>query len=231
MHNFKKVSRIGMAKTYGGRSYSVFVEIEYKDHELTIHGVEGPTREGNCLGGCGQINMSLKSEELRPVNGWDRPMLAKFFDIWDRWHLNNMRSGCEHQRAEWDTKKKVTLYKFTLTVGAIMAQSKLQRSMTARLQAGETVQPLPEESRLLSLAHSVTLPTADLPGPEYTATGQEVKSVGWLRPEEHPEGLLCKPCLVCGYEYGTARLMEEVPEEVLQWLYSLPNTDRQPAWV
>lgn len=26
----------------------------------------------------------------------------------------------------------------------------------------------------------------------------EVKTLGWLRPEEHPEGLLCRPCPECG---------------------------------
>lgn len=33
------------------------------------------------------------------------------------------------------------------------------------------------------------------------------------------------------YKYGSARLFEAVPEEVLKFLYNLPNADRQPAWV
>ncbi len=32
--------------------------------------------------------------------GWDRPTWTKFLDIWARWHLNDMRPGCEHQSAE-----------------------------------------------------------------------------------------------------------------------------------
>ena len=59
----------------------------------------------------------------------------------------------------------------------------------------------------------------------------EEKALGWLKPEEHPEGILGKPCPVCGYKYGTSWLREEVPEDVLQFLYSLPNTTKQPAWV
>lgn len=34
-----------------------------------------------------------------------------------------------------------------------------------------------------------------------------------------------------GYQYGSAWLTEEVPEDVLQFLVSLPHTDKQPAWV
>lgn len=33
------------------------------------------------------------------------------------------------------------------------------------------------------------------------------------------------------YEYGSAWLRVEVPEEVLQFLYDLPDADIQPAWV
>lgn len=34
-----------------------------------------------------------------------------------------------------------------------------------------------------------------------------------------------------GYRYGTAWKREEVPAEVVEWLRSLPDTDKTPAWV
>lgn len=34
-----------------------------------------------------------------------------------------------------------------------------------------------------------------------------------------------------GYEYGSAWLRVDVPEEVLEFLCSLPDTDQRPAWV
>ena len=33
------------------------------------------------------------------------------------------------------------------------------------------------------------------------------------------------------YRYGTAWLKEKVPQEVLDFLVALPETDIQPAWV
>lgn len=51
----------------------------------------------------------------------------------------------------------------------------------------------------------------------------ETKTANRVRPEEHPDGLLCKPCEVCGYKYGSAWLHEDVPGEVIEFLASLPE--------
>jgi hypothetical protein len=55
--------------------------------------------------------------------------------------------------------------------------------------------------------------------------------LGWVRPDEHREGLLGKPCEVCGYKYGTSWLFESVPDEVVSFLESLPVSTITPAWV
>ena len=55
---------------------------------------------------------------------------------------------------------------------------------------------------------------------------------GWVRPEEHPAGLLCKPCPVCGYKYGSGWTKRTVPQEVLEFLLcDLPAAEKKPAWV
>ena len=38
-------------------------------------------------------------------------------------------------------------------------------------------------------------------------------------------------CPVCGYSIGSAWLKEEVPQPVIDWLFSLPDTTVKPAWV
>jgi hypothetical protein len=38
-------------------------------------------------------------------------------------------------------------------------------------------------------------------------------------------------CPQCGYEIGTAWTKREVPDVVLTFLASLPDADKQPAWV
>lgn len=102
----KKTVRIGTASAYDGRRYSIFCKIEVnEDGDLSISGVEGPTHDGNAIGGCGQIDGDLRQNlaHITPAPGWNRATIRKFLDIWDRWHLNDMRPNCEHQVGpEWE---------------------------------------------------------------------------------------------------------------------------------
>jgi hypothetical protein len=80
--------------TTSERYAPVFCKIEYKDNKLSITGVEAPLKNGDCLGGCGQIVDTLKYDlSLQPEEGWDEDMIAKFVSIWERWHLNDMNAG------------------------------------------------------------------------------------------------------------------------------------------
>jgi hypothetical protein len=66
---------------------------------LSISGVEGPLVGGNALGSCGQIDMHLRSElhTITPAPGWDALKLRQFFNVWQRWHLNDIRAGSQVQ--------------------------------------------------------------------------------------------------------------------------------------
>jgi hypothetical protein len=153
-----KIVRLGSSKTHGGRWYSTFARIKITDKAgkgpaLSITGVEGPLSSGNALGGCGQIDMHNPGI-VRLAPGWDNSTLAKFWDVWHRWHLNDMRSGCEHQRA-----------------------------------------------------------------------------MGWTYEEHHNRATFKgENCPICGYSIGSSWLYEPLPEDVVDFLASLPETDITPAW-
>ena len=56
-------------------------------------GNEGMTKEGNIIGACGQIDTSLKKEnrnEWKYINGFTDEFMDKIFEIWDKYHLNNI---------------------------------------------------------------------------------------------------------------------------------------------
>src|SRR5688500_14965344 len=95
MENFTKVVRIGTAKDYGYKPYSVFCKIEHVDGRLSITGVEGPTQGGNARGSCGQISKPENWSTL--ANGWTMGRINEFWGIWKRWHLNDMRAGSKVQ--------------------------------------------------------------------------------------------------------------------------------------
>jgi hypothetical protein len=114
MQHFTKVVRLGTLKLKI-RQVSVYCKIQYTDDgRLSISGVEGPRPNGDCYGACGQIDMHLRGHEgcIAPAPGWDLERLQKFFGVWSRWHLNDMRAGSPAQEGflrahkdEWETYK------------------------------------------------------------------------------------------------------------------------------
>lgn len=201
---FRKTVRIGTipdpAPSAPRRRMDVFVRIEYTAGRLSLSGVEGPKENGDARGSAGQIVMGYAHRDpadndarydqpTTPADfvfapGWDAERWLDLVDVWERWHNNDLRPGCEHQHAAgWD-RRPIDPDKPTTAYGKHFEG---QRSASWNL-------------------------------------------LGWIRPEEHPEGLLGKPCPECGYRYGTAWMREEVPASVLEFLAALPDTDKQPAW-
>ena len=79
-----------------GQYGSVFCRIKFDGTRLSITGVEGPKRNGNCRGSCGQIIMHEWNIHAY-AKGWDAAEVARFREVWNRWHLNDMRAGTPAQ--------------------------------------------------------------------------------------------------------------------------------------
>lgn len=224
---FEKIVRPGTVKVYPGRA-DLFCKIKWDGKRLSITGVEGPTRNGDCKGSCGQCGVD--PEETEPSPGWDKAMLAEFAGIWDRWHLNDMRAGCEHQRADGWGKKELEIITYELTGEALQRQRKIKSDAMDTLRKTGAATMTDEERDFLALEWRTTNPRQahlDL----YKVKSTEKKRSGWVRETEHPDGELSKPCPTCGYKYGTQWLTEEVPASVIEWLKALPDTDKTPEWV
>lgn len=86
----------------------VFITVKLEQREsglcLSLTGVEGPKSNGDARGSSGQCTDAL-AYLTGYAPGWSAKSAARLKAIWERWHLNNMRAGCEHQRAElWDQR-------------------------------------------------------------------------------------------------------------------------------
>lgn len=195
-----KTVRVGRVPCYPDTA-DLFCRIEIEDGKLSISGVIGPKSNGDARGGCGQIDMEFAhrnpsdnggrySDPIRPDQiefalGWTADLWLEFLDVWQKWHMNDCKAGCEHQRKMgWDR--------------------------------------IP-----IDPAKPLTAYGKHFPGQKYDSWNMAV----WIRRDEHPNGLLCEPCPECGYKYGSAWLREELPANVVEFLQSLPDTDKQPAWV
>lgn len=225
-----KVCRLGDHPSVG----NTFIKIAFANGKLSISGVEGPLQNGNAKGGCGQIVMSgLNVKTYAP--GWDADSVAKLADVWSRWHLNDMRAGCEHQRAEnWgDEEVEVVTYGITSEAHKIRREAEAEAAAAA---VEGRVANLTEAGKFMIgpdwFKDRYEAPDADSPlSGLFEVKKRETKRANWVSQSEHPRGVLGKPCPVCGYKFGTKWLSEEVPAEIVDWLDSLPETDKKPAWV
>ena len=226
-----------------GRFERGFCKIEFSEGKLSISGVIGPRSNGNCRGSCGQCVDEIR--EGTPAEGWTREMVYQFCDIWKKWHLNDMCPYCPHQKElGWNelAVKRVTLYNYRLNGMACNKKKAAENAALNALRSGETFSPTKEQMFFATLPYSAQFPK-EISGenalyyepkkPLYPGDegATEVTALGWLKPDEHPDGILCKPCPVCGYKYGTSWLKEEVPADVIDWLFALPDTTVRPAWV
>lgn len=149
------------------RPLPVEIEVEIRDTdegpELSITGSIWRPNRGDIVAG-GQCY-----DEIARAFPYD-PRVQRIVEVWKRWHLNGMKAGCEHQRAEgWD-KRRIDPSKPANAYGRHFPG---QRSDSSNL-------------------------------------------LGWIRPSEHPDGLLGRECPECGYKYGTAWLHEPLPQEIIE---------------
>ena len=154
----------------------------------------------------------------------DNPLVQRIIELWRVYRLNAQHADCAHQRAlGWPEKGKTPITQITyyLRPSALAAQSKLRDKALACLEAGETAQFTPKEENLVKLAWERTISDGTNPGPEYQENKRITKTLAWLRPEEHPEGLLNRPCPECGYKYGSAWLYLPIPENTLAEIHAI----------
>lgn len=95
---FTRILSPYLIEDHRGQSHPAFVKIAWNGERLSFTGVEGPKRGGNCVGSAGQTVMH-DWDDATPAAGWSVDMIAQLRDLWTRWHLNDMRAECEHQRA------------------------------------------------------------------------------------------------------------------------------------
>ena len=174
---FKKVINFGTVKNIG----NIFCEIRIRDNgeykELSISGVEGPRKSGNCRGSCGQINDTIvehiKRDEFNKfADGWDKKSILHFIEVWKTWHLNGMKAGNAKQEA--------------------FVKKYLEENPTERYDYTKMCKLL-EEHNLF---------------------------------EDKDDIYNGKP-----YKYGHGWRYVALPEEVIDYVKSLPETKIIPAWV
>ena len=237
----KKIINPCVCDTYDGKA-SAYAEIEYENGRLSIRGVIGPQRNGNCLGSCGQCVEEIRNG--KPTDEWNHEMLQRFCDVWGKWHLNDMRPYCEHmKKLGWDeeAKEKIKVAKWNTKHEVFDKAEEAKNRAIQCLKNGEIFVPTSEETMCVNIGYGVTTYNDELPEhlefyelKKKDCIGRPnvgYKARGWISHKDHPLGFLGKPCPVCGERYGSKWFKEDVPQEIINWLFALPETKITPAWV
>lgn len=267
-----KIVNIGTVPAPDGRTgrAEIFCKINTEAGKLSISGVIGPLKNGNARGSCGQIaddiREAMNAGEIKRAAGWEEKPdtrgewtgteyarvndpLVKFINVWDRWHLNDMRAACEHQRAAgWEDQARETIkiYQWRLKPEISAKKKDLEAEALERAkstEAGRSLGFYAQDREILKLEQFIKTNDPELsPGDLarfYEACADrsgyfahiEEKARGWTTWPDDPRGLLGKPCEVCGYRYGSEWKREELPAGVVEWLEALPETEKTPAWI
>ena len=209
----------------GRKNYDVILEWELDNGKFSMSAsVWKHSHSDIVMGGqCVDDVINMVTEQYGEAYANEKRLPEKL-EIWKRWHLNDMHAGCEHQRQNWDTTKQITIVKYMLNTDIWTKQNIIKAAAIERLQLTGASTLEGEEQKLLSLPLSIDqadyLPLDESISEYYTEKERKTESAGWVRPEKHPDGILCKPCEICGYKYGTSWLKEEIPADVVATIKS-----------
>jgi predicted small metal-binding protein len=155
----------------------------------------------------------------------ERKTYEAIMALWEKWHLNDMNPGCEHQR-KWKSKK-VSIVKLKLDWETTASKQKeLEDKIMKTVKEHGSISISEGEQGLLNLPYWITVPLRDVEKyPQYKIESTEVKETSWLHPSEHPEGYLGKACGYCGYKYGTSWVYNPITKKDLREILQLLKVD------
>lgn len=224
MRNFS-----GQYRTADGKA-QVSYAIEYKEADKPVF-----CASGDWNGNSGQIIDLLVA--AYPGDS----MLRRIYDVWQKYQNNDMRAGCEHQRAAHWGEKELQLVGVRVNYTGLNAEQfeelkniervySIQKQKNAPGPMGHLHARSPLGDIYIEALNAARLGMVykhhdnEKSAFEKRKSGRgpvfeiitDTKTSGWVLVNDHPEGELQKPCPVCRYRYGTAWLYEPIPAEVLQ---------------
>lgn len=166
--------------------------------------------------------------------GWNAEKRARLVALWRRWHLNAMRASCVHQSSDAEfqarLKEQVTIRHWMLNTEAWVRRREIESRILEDARITTTICVALTEQAMLKLPLSITTygdddVLNDDYAKRYSLKSSEPKTLGWLRPDEHPRGCLTAKCATCGYAYGSGWLYEPLDVAAVNDIRELFNLD------
>lgn len=227
------------------------IKIEHTNGELSMVGVMGAMSNGDCKGHAGQCinticDLNNKYYNTKLTNDLTENDLKKLVNIWNEYHLNNMKPyDMKMKELGWDKIAEKLIYEINLKLKTEIwkLQNEIKNRCIKSLKETGSAIISETEKKLLNLKYSKTIYSYDenkFDIPKYYEVDKDFKTkcpkikkttLGWISPKKHPDGILGKLCEESGNKYGHVWYKHKVPENILKWLYDLPDAKKQPAWI
>ena len=175
----------------------------------------------------GQCLDIIPSFVERMTNKKEIKKLLLIYELWQKYHLNDMNADCEHAINE-KAIKKIKIYSYTFkgyfnkfeSACKILLKNKYLRE---NIKLNNQIQEILKNYRWgFETEHKLNH------FPKYIKKFYEIKeikteSTGWLRYDEKlmPSGILCKPCPICGYKYGATWNYRPIPPKDIRKILAL----------
>ena len=138
----------------------------------------------------------------------------EILNLWQKYHLNGMRPWCQHEHEE-NPSEKIKVYKLRYN------EEGERLSKIRDLGIFKQYIEVTEEGM-----KNVPMALYELQASKiFNETGIEEKSRGWVTYNEvfSPDGLIGKPCKICGAKYGCSWYFHPIPENDLKRIEALFN--------
>jgi len=191
--------------------YPVTVEVELKEREAgkPVFTACAQVGRGNRFVMGGQCLDDIKREFYDQLENKEK--FDTILKLWEKYHLNDSKAWCEHNNYGEGIQKDVTLHSLYPTE----EYERLSR-----------VRELPKRHLEVTDAGMKNVPKAlyDYSSWEIRErSNTQKKSTGWITYDEtfSPDGLIGKPCPVCGCKYGRGWYYKPIEKNDLETMEAL----------
>lgn len=168
-------------------------------------------------------------DELKPYFT-NNALFNDIYRLWKLYHLNDMHADCTHQRNNKDFQAQknevITVYRWLHLLPEIAKDKQAtEEYIKETLQKKGRIKLTKNQQYLYSLKNCCTDIMGNYDTKTYYHKPEDViyKTANEVYYTKHERGLLLKPCEVCGYQYGSAWLYEEIPAHDLIIIETLLN--------
>ena len=175
----------------------------------------------------GGQNLDIIPEFIKTVK--DKRNIKKLqtiHDIWKHYHLNDMHADCEHAINETNSKD-VSIYEYSFK-GNFYKLKKLITLIQKNSLLSKSIKINNKIKQLINYGYSFTSEFKLKHFPKvvqkfYKLSKSKTVNTQWLsyNAQLTPSGILCKPCPICGYKYGTSWNYRPIPSDILQKITQL----------